>query len=243
MELNRDQIKYFAMVVMAIDHITAIFMTEGGYLYEILINIGYFTAISMCYFLVEGYDYTRSKKKYAERLLLFALISEIPFCLAMTSGQIISYVELNMMFTLFLCFMMIWALDTLKNPVLKVIIVLAIIFLSILCDWAIWAPVMTLLFIWSKGNKKRLKLSFALITITYGVLNYLFLLKDHNTTTYSFIVALISMSGMTLAGICITLFYNHKRSEKHRTFSKYFFYLFYPLHLLVLGILRIAFNL
>ena len=242
MELNRDQIKYFAMIVMAIDHITAIFMPEGGYLYEILINIGYFTAISMCYFLVEGYDYTSSKKKYAERLLLFALISEIPFCLAMTNDGIISYVELNMMFTLFLCFMMIWALDVLKSSLLKIIVVLAVIFLSFLCDWAVWAPIMTLLFIWSKGNKKRLIFSFCLITITYGILNYFFLVRDYNTI-YSFIVALISMSGMALAGVCITQFYNHKRSNKHRTFSKYFFYLFYPVHLLILGILRIIFKL
>ena len=138
--------------------------------------------------------------------------------------------------------MMIWALDVLKSSILKIIVVLIVMFLSFLCDWALWAPIMTLLFIWSKGNKKRLIFSFCLITITYGILNYLFLTRDYNTS-YSFIVALISMSGMSLAGICITLFYNHKRSEKHRTFSKYFFYSFYPAHLLILGILRIIFKL
>ena len=215
-------------------------MPEGGYLYEILINIGYFTAISMCYFLVEGYGYTRSKKKYAGRLFLFALISEIPFCLAMTNEGIISYVELNMMFTLFLCFILIWLLDVLNNLLLKAGVILIAICLSILCDWAIWAPVMTLMFLWAKTDKRKLALSFSLITIMFGVLNYIFLLRDYDVA-YSIAVGCISMSGMALAGVCITLLYNHKRSEKHRTFSKYFFYAFYPGHLLILGILRIMF--
>ena len=240
MELNRDQIKYMAMFLMAVDHVTAIFMPEGSYLYEFLISIGYFTAITMCYFLVEGYEFTSSKRNYAKRLFFFAILSEIPFCLAMTNQGILSYVELNMMFTLFLCFIMIWLLDSLRNSVLKVCVVLLVCFFSIFCDWAVWAPMMTLLFIWSKKDKKKLMFSFSLITITYGILNYLFLIRDYSLS-YSIIVALISMSGMVLASLCILFFYNHKRSKKHRTFSKYFFYLFYPMHLFMLGILRILF--
>lgn len=47
------------------------------------------------------------------------------------------------------------------------------------------------------------------------------------------------VSGVILAGIIIVYFYNGKRMERGRTFSKWFFYLFYPIHLLILGLIRI----
>lgn len=82
-----------------------------------MVDVGYFTAITMCYFLVEGYGYTRSKEKYGKRLLLFALISEIPFCLAFTEEGTISFVSMNMLFTLFLCFLILYAMEkSLQEP-------------------------------------------------------------------------------------------------------------------------------
>ena len=75
--LNRDAIKYIAMFTMFLNHVANIFLEPGTMLFTVLVDIGYFTAPVMCYFLVEGYHYTRSKKKYARRLAVFALISEL----------------------------------------------------------------------------------------------------------------------------------------------------------------------
>ena len=58
--LTRDAIKYIAMFTMLLNHIADIFLQTGTWLCEIFIAVGYFTAISMIYFLVEGYDYTHS---------------------------------------------------------------------------------------------------------------------------------------------------------------------------------------
>lgn len=80
-------------------------------MWEIFVDIGYFTAITMCYFLVEGYGYTHSKEKYGNRLLIFAAISQIPFCLAFTKEGVISFVNMNMIFTLFLCFLILQAME------------------------------------------------------------------------------------------------------------------------------------
>src|SRR5699024_1717101 len=106
--LNRDEIKYIAMLTMLLNHIANIFLEPGTALYTFFVNIGYFTAPVMCWFLVEGYYYTRSKKRYAARLALFAAISEIPFCLAFsemfTGERVISFCGFNMIFTLLLCF-------------------------------------------------------------------------------------------------------------------------------------------
>ena len=89
--LNRDAIKYIAMFLMLLNHISTIFMKSGKLWSELFIDLGYFTAIVMCYFLVEGYQYTHSKKNYAIRLLIFALISEFPYCFAFTESGILEF--------------------------------------------------------------------------------------------------------------------------------------------------------
>lgn len=237
--LNRDEIKYIAMLTMLLNHIANIFLQTGTFLCEVFIALGYFTAITMIYFLVEGYSFTHSKKRYLSRLLIFAVISQIPYSLAFTEGKIISYTGLNMMFTLSLCFGLIWIFDISQNKLIQIISAFAAIFLSLLCSWAILAPIYTILFIKAKDSKKKTKIAFILAILLFGVMSFLGGIS-HFTFSQNLLYALLSMLGMALAYICIIYFYNGKRSEKHRKFSKWFFYLFYPMHLLILGLIRIS---
>lgn len=64
-----------------------------------------------CFLLVEGFGYTRSKVKYASRLALFALISEIPFDLAL-HDQVLEFTYQNVFFTLLIGMLTIWGIDT-----------------------------------------------------------------------------------------------------------------------------------
>lgn len=237
--LTRDAIKYIAMFTMLLNHIADIFLRTGTWLCEIFTAVGYFTAISMIYFLVEGYDYTHSKKKYFLRLILFGFLSEIPYCLALTTEGIISFYGLNMMFTLALCFGLIWILDNMKSAIMKVIISVLFIGLSVLCSWAILAPIYTLFFIWAKSSEKRKKAAFAISIFLFGLMSFLGGI-EHFTMSENILYALLSMIGMGLAGICILYLYNGKQSVKGKNFSKWFFYSFYPVHLLILGIIRIS---
>ena len=59
--MNREQIKLLAIIAMTVNHTAFALVPKGTMLYEIMIDIGYLTAVTMCYFLVEGYYYTRSK--------------------------------------------------------------------------------------------------------------------------------------------------------------------------------------
>ena len=60
--MSRDTIKYIAMLTMLINHIANVFLPAGMWYTNLCLYIGYFTAVTMCYFLVEGYGYPRCKR-------------------------------------------------------------------------------------------------------------------------------------------------------------------------------------
>lgn len=236
--LNRDVIKYIAMAAMLLNHISTVFMKPGTVLGELFLDIGYFTAITMCYFLVEGFQHTHSKKKYAERLAVFAVISEIPYCLAFTEEGVIEFYGMNMIFTLLLCFFILLAEEKMENAFLRGAVIAVLILLSCFSDWAILAPVFTLLFSWAKGSKKKLKRAFFTAAIVFGLMN-LAGGAGRFSAAVNILYAFASVVGILLSGIVIICLYNGKRTERGKIFSKWFFYWFYPAHLLLLGLIRI----
>lgn len=229
--LNRDVIKYIAMFTMLLNHIAAVFLEPQTPVCKILTDIGYFTAITMCYFLVEGYDHTRSKKKYAMRLFWFAVISEIPFCLAFTEDGILSFCGFNMIFTLLVCFMIVHVMHQMDHTFYRSFAVACLVLATGYSDWGILAPVFTVLFVKAKGSEEKERAAWCISAVLFFIFN---LLGGEGLPG-----SLGAAMGIVCAGICVNLFYNGKRMEKWRSFSKWFFYLFYPVHLLVLGLIRI----
>ncbi len=102
-ELNRIRSNTLQCLPCCSIMLQIIFLQPGTFACEALKDIGYFTAPVMCWFLVEGYRYTRSVKKYAGRLLIFAVISQLPYYLAFARNHLAPWYTLNMIFTLFLC--------------------------------------------------------------------------------------------------------------------------------------------
>ena len=158
---------------MLLNHIAAIFLPAGTVLCELFTAVGYFTAISMVYFLVEGYGYTRSKRNYFFRLLLFAGISQLPYDLAFSETDTLKFCGLNMLFTLCICFGILWVLEHGNNRWIKGVAVLALILLSSISDWAWLAPIFTLLFRWAGKNRTKEAIAFAVAALLFGGMNVL----------------------------------------------------------------------
>ena len=241
--LNRDEIKYIAMLTMLLNHIANIFLEPGTALYTLFVNIGYFTAPVMCWFLVEGYYYTRSKKRYAARLALFTAISEIPFCLAFsemfTGERVISFCGFNMIFTLLLCFCILLVREYVRNPAGRFALIFAVFLVSMFSDWALLAPAFTLLFDMARGDREKTKSAFLKAYALYALVNF-YPGPGLTGLLTGLIRAALSASGVLLAGIAVLYLYNGKRGERGQRFSKWFFYLFYPVHLLILGVIRLC---
>ena len=100
--MNREQIKLIAVGAMTVNHTAFAFLMSGTVPYIVMTDIGYLTAVTMCYLLVEGYYHTRSKTLYMQRLGAFAVLSQTPYMLAL------GFRQLNMMFLLyFACYISI----------------------------------------------------------------------------------------------------------------------------------------
>ncbi|HJA06706.1 MAG TPA: conjugal transfer protein TraX [Candidatus Mediterraneibacter pullicola] len=240
---NRDVIKYISMFTMLLNHIAQGFLTNGTMVYKLMQSIGYFTAPVMIYFLVEGYYYTHSRKKYFLRLFLFAVLSEFPFCLlfGLANYGRLAFYGMNMLFTLCLCFLLICAMENWSSNILKAGVIIAVFFVSRYFDWPYYAPLFTLLFLLARksGRKPMLAASFAVPAVLFGVYYNIvpYILYVGVVPPIAVLYCVMDIAAIALAGVCIMCFYNGKRIERGRTFSKWFFYLFYPVHLTVLSLL------
>ena len=77
--LSGSSLKVIALVSMTVDHIAYYLMEHGTLLYELMRMVGRMAFPIFAFLLVEGYTHTRSRGKYALNLLIFALISEVPW--------------------------------------------------------------------------------------------------------------------------------------------------------------------
>lgn len=226
--LRRDQIKYIAALTMTINHVAQILIEPLGLLYNLMIGIGYFTAPVMCYFLAEGYRHTHSKKAYATRLLAFAILSEYPFCWAFssTTGKV-EFCGFNMIFTLFLCFCCLWVNDHIQPKALAVLLQIYLVGISVFSDWPISAIIFTLLFDWAGEQQSKKFVSFLAGTFVFVACR---ILSGEDGL-------ILPVVGITAAGLTILRGYNGE--QRMSRLNQWFFYLYYPLHLLLLGLLRI----
>lgn len=232
--LNRDVIKYIAMFTMLLNHISHMFLPAGSVTALVFEYVGYFTAPTMCYFLVEGYGHTRSKKSYGLRLFAFAVVSQIPFMLAMQFGN------LNMLYTLLCCFLILVVMEKVSNQILRMFLSICLTLCTVAGDWPLMAPVFTILFYNSGGERRGLIRGYF---VGYAFFAFLmiqtYLLNPGYTTPEAVLLGLLSGAGVIASAIVVLFFYNGRRAERGRNFSKWFFYLFYPGHLLLLYLIKV----
>lgn len=179
-----------------------------------------------CFLLIEGYYHTRSKVKYGMRLAMFALISEIPFDLGFQS-QVLEFTYQNVFFTLFFGFMTVWGIDAFCKWVGKKIEGKIRFVPYILGTVAITAAGAVIV--------ELLKTDYASTGVITIVLMYLLHQKSHAGSMALGCLALtVSMpiEFTCFATVPLAAKYNGTRGLK----LKYFFYLFYPVHILLLAI-------
>lgn len=192
----------------------------GGYL---TIYWGRLAFPLFAFVAVEGYMHTSDLKKYIKRLLIFGIISQIPFMLFRL--LIAKDFMINIMFTLLLGILAITAFDKIKNKYLGIFIsILLIIAGQVLhVDYGWYGVGLVFLIFITKKNNLIFFITYILYTLLYYFIGYIKL--DFHLIRY-YIPFIITSS----LPIILMLLYNGKLGYK----MKYFYYWFYPVHMLVI---------
>lgn len=228
--LSTFALKVIAVAAMITDHVAICFFRDYGMLYFIMRAIGRLSFPLFCFVLTEGFIHTRDRRRYALRLFAFALISEIPYNL-FSIGKVFSFQRQNIMFALLIGFLTIWALDIIENSKIRYPdILLKFVNLKTINTILEFGAIMLGLFAAYK---------LAVIYSYTGIVLIILFYFSHNSNLGQLLSNAIFNMGFyglsvqwfgVFSSIIISM-YNGKPGSKK---GKYFFYLFYPVHLIVL---------
>lgn len=207
--MNQNQIKWLATGLMLIDHIG--FMLEA----EPMRIFGRFSFPLFAWLFAQTWQRPGDKKALIARLLLFGILSQIPYTLLFGDFQ------LNIMFsfaTVAITFYCIRKFDC-KIAILGISLASTQI-LQISYGW--YAIVCTLLMVSLNGKGDRLWWwGWSIANIGYTIS------LGNSMQIFAILTPLIFVHNK-----------NEQKNEKSSTLEKRFFYYFYPLHMVVLAALR-----
>jgi hypothetical protein len=248
--LDAYKLKLIALCFMILDHLhTHLWFSQ--YCPQWSSVVTRFVAPLFLYLMVEGFYHTRNRKKYMSRLFLAALI--------MMCGNVIinlsfhhvnsytgkySYFSLtgpnNIFLTLALLFALIWCLENIKlrkNILLNVFLSVLIAALCIFAEGGLYLlPVV--FFVWLfRGKKAGQCIGIGIYCLILLILALISFTGDSSLYSY---LCFDCEWAMALV-IPFILLYNGERG-KNTAFSKYMFYIIYPVHIWILVILNFIFG-
>lgn len=223
--MTGQQLKWLAAFAMLLDHISVALMIGSpngtptlSFAALAFRGVGRLAFPIFCFLLVEGFYHTGNIKKYMGRMALFSVISEIPFDLAI-SGSFVNWRYQNVYFTLLIGLWVMYGIQQVDKryagldlgELLKIVVVAA-----------------------GCGAAVLLKSDYHMYGILFIVILYFLRGNKSKQTIFGILMAACEFTAV-LAFIPIW-FYNGQAGKNR---FRYFFYWFYPAHLLVLGVLRI----
>jgi len=214
---GRELLKWIAIITMTVDHVGVMLYPE----FTVLRFIGRFSFPLFAYLLILGIENTRNIRYYFTRLFIFALISQVPFFLALDYGP---FDSLNIFFTLSSGLLFIYFFK--KSSVFVLVPVFASLVLPF--DYGIYGiAVIGCMYILKENTK------FGVFSLV--LLNTLFLVPW-------------SIQFLSISAIPLILLHKNgslnitKETTEQFTiplWRKYFFYVYYPLHLTLLYLIQL----
>lgn len=219
---------------MTIDHLADVFYPgfPAQPLPVAMHLIGRLTAPIMWFFVSEGFYYTKNVKKYMLRMFIFAVISHFAYCFAFGINPIPFstgiFNQTSIMYPLFISVVVLWLQNKEKrmNKYLKFAIIFVLIWSAFPADWSCIA-VLAIVNMYSKrGDLKGQMKAMIFWVFIYGVISFFFVSK----------VYALELVGVLMVYPLLKM-YNGEKGKAD--WMKWFFYIYYPLHLVIIGIMRV----
>ncbi len=233
-KFNSTLLKVIAIIAMTLDHIAYTFVPPESAATYIMRLLGRITAPLMCFFIAEGFRHSHNRNKYLLRMITFAVISQ-PFYFiflnhSLPRNALEFFRSMNVMYTFSLGLLTLFIVTHKKLPVTaKAILTGIIISFASIGDWSYLVPIWILEFYFFSENKKIMYLLFSVTALFFLPYLYLKYYENFLMFTYNY--------GVFLTLIPIA-FYNGQRNKDNsslkKSISKWFFYLYYPLHMMIL---------
>lgn len=240
--LNANTIKVLAIFAMTIDHIA--WMLFPGYSTEplpiCLHIIGRITCPIMCYFIAEGYHYTKNVNKYTKRLFLFAFLSHFAYVFASADfvdwKSFIPFYYGDVLNQTSVMWALAWGLIMLRvanskniKQGIKPLVIIVICLIALPSDWSCIASLCILAFGTNRGNFKKQMLWMLFYVAIFAMVYSFAIHKAYGVLQMAVVLA-----------IPILMLYNGQRGKNVAVncTMKWLFYLYYPAHLLVIGLLQ-----
>ena len=223
-------LKILAVIAMVIDHLTLTFLPSSSIVYLAGRLIGRIAMPIFAYKIACGFIYTKNLKRYAYKIFLMTLSAQIPFTLLNNSGDFIKELLTHWNIGLtFLSALGVLYLLTSSNegPSFSRYIMLFILFITAShSDYGIYGLAMVIFFYYFTIYKTSMLvsiLSLGLLTICYYALSY-----------PAFAGYMIKMQLPALLAVPLI----HYVPDSKVTLGKYFFYIFYPLHMFIIALIQ-----
>ena len=235
-KLNSNHLKIIAIIAMTIDHVTDLFYPSfpAQPLPIALHIIGRLTAPIMWFFIAEGYHYTHNIKKYMLRLGIFAIISHFAYCFAFGLDFIPFrtgiFNQTSVMYPLFVSVLVLWLQHTeLKevNKAAKNVLIFVLIWSAFPSDWSCIAVLVIIDIYKNRGNLKKQMITMMMWVLLYAVVSFFFVSKIYGIIE-PFVILVYPLMKR----------YNGQRGKA--SWLKWFFYIYYPAHLIIIGIIRMV---
>lgn len=233
--LNSNHLKIIAIIAMTVDHIADLVYPgfPNNPIAIALHIVGRITAPIMWFFICEGFFYTKNLKKYLLRMFFFAMLSHFAYCFAFGIDYIPFsdglFNQTSVIWPLFWAIVVLWIFhgnNRLKKWQ-KYLLLIVINVITFPADWSCIAVMAIVSMYDNRNNLKKQMQGMMFWVFIYAIVSFFCVNK-----TYA-----IVQLGVILVYPLLKQYNGQKGKVK---WLKWFFYIYYPLHLIIVGILRVV---